>query len=39
MAGQCGTNAEMENSFSLLQNNVLDRYAWATRDELRAIVH
>ena len=30
----------MESFFSLLQNNVLDRHFWATRDELRAaIVH
>lgn len=30
----------MESFFSLLQNNVLDRGSWATRDELRAaIVH
>ena len=30
----------MESFFSLLQNNVLDRRSWATRDELRtAIVH
>src|SRR5699024_8521037 len=29
-----------ESFFSLLQNNVLDRRSWATRDELRAaIVH
>src|SRR5699024_8991849 len=33
-------NAAMESFFSLLQNNVLDRRSWATRDELRAaIVH
>ncbi len=28
-------NAAMESWFSLLQKNVLDRQAWATRDELR----
>ena len=38
--GACGDNAAMESFFSLLQNNVLNRHAWATRDELRAaIVH
>src|SRR5699024_10774753 len=38
--GACGDNAAMESFFSLLQNNVLDRRSWATRDELRAaIVH
>ncbi|WJY67159.1 hypothetical protein CAURIS_01110 [Corynebacterium auris] len=38
--GACGDNAAMESFFSLLQNNVLDRRPWATRDELRAaIVH
>lgn len=30
-----GDNAAMESFFSLLQKNVLDRQAWATRDELR----
>ena len=38
--GAAGDNAAMESFFSLLQNNVLDRRSWATRDELRAaIVH
>lgn len=38
--GACGDNAAMESFFSLLQNNVLDRRSWATRDQLRgAIVH
>ena len=38
--GAAGDNAAMESFFSLLQNNVLDRRTWATRDELRAaIVH
>lgn len=38
--GACGDNAAVESFFSLLQNNVLDRRSWATRDELRtAIVH
>lgn len=30
-----GDNAAMESFFSLLQNNVLDRQAWATREDLR----
>ena len=38
--GACGDNAAMERFLSLLQNNVLDRRSWATRDEFRAaIVH
>jgi transposase InsO family protein len=38
--GAAGGNAAMESFFSLLQNNVLDRRTWSTRDELRAaIVH
>ncbi|UOR03322.1 IS3 family transposase [Leucobacter allii] len=38
--GACGDNAAMESFFSLLQKNVLDRKAWATREELRlAIVY
>lgn len=38
--GACGDNAAVESFFSLLQNNVLDRRSWVTRDELRgAIVH
>jgi putative transposase len=30
-----GDNAAMESFFSLLQNNVLDRQTWATREDLR----
>lgn len=38
--GAAGDNAAMESFFATLQNNVLDRKRWATRDELRlAIVH
>jgi len=33
--GSAGDNAAMESFFSLLQKNVLNRRAWATRDELR----
>ena len=33
-----GDNAAMESFFSLLQNNVLDRRTWATRDELRLAI-
>ena len=33
--GAAGDNAAMESFFSLLQKNVLDRHAWATREELR----
>ena len=33
--GSAGDNAAMESFFALLQKNVLDRGAWATRDELR----
>jgi len=36
--GACGDNAAMKSFFSLLQNNVLDRQSWATRDELRAAI-
>lgn len=39
--GQVGTaadNAAMESFFSLLQNNVLDRQRWKTRDELRIAI-
>ena len=28
----------MESFFALLQNNVLDRRSWATRDELRIAI-
>lgn len=38
--GAAGDNAAMESFFATLQNNVLDRKRWTTRDELRlAIVH
>ena len=30
-----GDNAAMESFFSLLQNNVLNRQSWTTRDDLR----
>lgn len=33
--GSAGDNAAMESFFALLQNNVLDRRTWATRDDLR----
>lgn len=33
--GAAGDNAAMESFFALLQKNVLDRRAWATREELR----
>ena len=33
--GAAGDNAAMESFFSLLQNNVLNRRSWATREELR----
>jgi putative transposase len=33
-----GDNAAMESFFSLLQNNVLDRRTWTTRDELRLAI-
>jgi transposase InsO family protein len=33
-----GDNAAMESFFSLLQNNVLDRQSWATRDELHVAI-
>ena len=36
--GACGDNAAMESFFALLQKNVLDRRAWATRDELRLAI-
>jgi transposase InsO family protein len=36
--GAAGDNAAMESFFGLLQNNVLDRRAWATRDELRIAI-
>ena len=36
--GACGDNAAMESFFALLQNNVLDRQHWATREELRIAI-
>ncbi|PPK89487.1 transposase InsO family protein [Kineococcus xinjiangensis] len=36
--GAAGDNAAMESFFALLQNNVLDRQPWATREELRIAI-
>lgn len=36
--GSAGDNAAMESFFSLLQNNVLNRQRWATRQELRIAI-
>jgi transposase InsO family protein len=36
--GAAGGNAAMESFFALLQKNVLDRRAWATRDDLRIAI-
>jgi putative transposase len=36
--GACGDNAAMESFFALLQNNVLDRQRWSTREELRLAI-
>lgn len=36
--GAAGDNAAMESFFSLLQNNVLNRRSWVTRQELRFAV-
>jgi transposase InsO family protein len=36
--GAAGDNAAMESFFALLQNNVLDRRTWATRQELRIAI-
>jgi transposase InsO family protein len=36
--GAAGDNAAMESFFALLQNNVLDRQPWATRQELRIAI-
>jgi putative transposase len=33
-----GDNAAMESFFALLQNNVLDRRRWDTREELRIAI-
>lgn len=37
--GAAGDNAAMESFFAVLQNNVLDRRPWATRQELRIAIH
>jgi putative transposase len=37
-AGTAGNNAAMECLFGLLQNNVLDRQSWASRELRIAIV-
>ena len=36
--GACADNAAMESFFALLQNNVLDRQRWQTREELRLAI-
>jgi putative transposase len=36
--GAAGDNAAMESFFSLLQNNVLDRRRWDTREQLRIAI-
>jgi len=36
--GTCADNAAMESFFALLQNNVLDRARWSTREELRVAI-
>ncbi|GAA4969304.1 hypothetical protein GCM10023225_09460 [Kineococcus glutinatus] len=36
--GAAGDNAAMESFFALLQNNVLDRQSWTTREELRIAI-
>ncbi len=36
--GAAGENAAMESFFALLQNNVLDRRTWTTREELRIAI-
>jgi transposase InsO family protein len=36
--GAAGDNAAMESFFSLLQKNVLNRHAWATREDLRIAI-
>jgi len=36
--GAAGDNAAMESFFSLLQKNVLDRRAWANREQLRVAI-
>jgi putative transposase len=36
--GAAGDNAAMESFFALVQNNVLDRRRWATREQLRIAI-
>ncbi|TQK76521.1 transposase InsO family protein [Rarobacter incanus] len=36
--GSSGDNAAMESFFALLQNNVLDRQSWTTREQLRIAI-
>lgn len=36
--GACGDNAAMESFFTLLQENVLDRQRWTTRQDLRLAI-
>ena len=36
--GAAGDNAAMESSFALLQNNVLNRQSWITREQLRSAI-
>jgi putative transposase len=36
--GACADNAAMESFFSLLQQNVLNRRRWATREQLRLAI-
>lgn len=36
--GAAGDNAAMESFFALLQNNVLDRHSWTTRQQLRITI-
>lgn len=36
--GTAGDNAAMESFFALLQNNVLDRRTWDTREALRTAI-
>lgn len=36
--GAAGDNAAMESFFALLQNNVLDRRPWTTREDLRIAI-
>ena len=36
--GAAGDNAAMESFFALLQNNVLNRHTWQTRQQLRIAI-